>query len=769
MATITLNGPSYYLAGVNVDELNSCVVGYESSSNRVARYNFTSPSSGASHVDLSFTGMTFGGGTQTALRFYIGTSSTDHTNAGSGSSYTGELSYASSKWSGSADIILQPSTTYYLWVFPSAATYGYWYWTKCTATMTSNGGLKTVISGSNGTLGSSNTLTLTRYSSSFTHKITATCGTASTTISSNAQSDTVSWTPPISWASQNVSAVQVSVTVTCETYSGSTSLGSTSVTLVMSIPSSVVPTVSLTVSDAKGYLSTFGGYIQNRSTASVSTTSAGVYGSSIKSCTITCGSLSSTNSSGTFELPTSGTITIRATVTDTRGRRASASTTITVIAYDPPTAQITTAYRCNADGTMSYEGAYATAIFSASVTALSNKNSASYSFKYRVKGETAWTTISLTALTGNYAPENISQIFAADNTKSYEMCVAATDAFSTVEGQYRTVSPSNPFLDISRADNAIGLGSRASKTNTLSVGLYAEFLGGTNLCNYGYNLLDNSYFPQAINQRNVATTTTTEYCLDRYIAKISGIALSTDDEGLHMSCASTKNVYIYQKLAQGQTLNGKTVTLAVCDSSGNIACASTTLPSTNTTSWTTYTSAILSGVSAQIVDTGDGSDYSLAVAVGRNDGVAEAVVVKWVALYEGDYTIDTLPAYKPKGYAAELLECQRYAYIEKNGWFGFGGFKGYSDVWITMPLPTTLRDTSPTVEYSGALRVVAGGSNYTGVTVVSATVDGNILLLKLSGDTLSNISKYTPVILAPSTLGALCISADLPDETPPYS
>jgi hypothetical protein len=33
---------------------------------------------------------------------------------------------------------------------------------------------------------------------------------------------------------------------------------------------------------------------------------------------------------------------------------------------------------------------------------------------------------------------------------------------------------------------------------------------------------------------------------------------------------------------------------------------------------------------------------------------------QWIALYEGKYTAETLPVYHPKGYAAELLECQRY-------------------------------------------------------------------------------------------------------------
>ena len=35
----------------------------------------------------------------------------------------------------------------------------------------------------------------------------------------------------------------------------------------------------------------------------------------------------------------------------------------------------------------------------------------------------------------------------------------------------------------------------------------------------------------------------------------------------------------------------------------------------------------------------------------------------WAALYEGTYTADTLPPYVPKGYAAEMMECQRYYHL----------------------------------------------------------------------------------------------------------
>jgi hypothetical protein len=49
--------------------------------------------------------------------------------------------------------------------------------------------------------------------------------------------------------------------------------------------------------------------------------------------------------------------------------------------------------------------------------------------------------------------------------------------------------------------------------------------------------------------------------------------------------------------------------------------------------------------------------YATSVAVGDN------VTFEWVALYEGEYTAETLPSYVSKGYAAELLACQMYYHI----------------------------------------------------------------------------------------------------------
>lgn len=39
-----------------------------------------------------------------------------------------------------------------------------------------------------------------------------------------------------------------------------------------------------------------------------------------------------------------------------------------------------------------------------------------------------------------------------------------------------------------------------------------------------------------------------------------------------------------------------------------------------------------------------------------------SLCVDWIALYEGTYSTETLPVYRPRGYGEELDRCQRYAY-----------------------------------------------------------------------------------------------------------
>lgn len=63
-------------------------------------------------------------------------------------------------------------------------------------------------------------------------------------------------------------------------------------------------------------------------------------------------------------------------------------------------------------------------------------------------------------------------------------------------------------------------------------------------------------------------------------------------------------------------------------------------------------------------------DNGIASVCLGTDGTTRELV--WAALYEGEYTAETLPEYQPKGYGAELAECKRYYQkFSRVGNFGF--------------------------------------------------------------------------------------------------
>jgi hypothetical protein len=147
MAVITLSGLTFFENGKS--PATSDVVGYENSQTRVVRYTFKAPSEGASHVKFTIANITKQSGftdvaVEESLRFYIGTSSTDHANGGAGSAYTGAVT-VKQEWydyysaNGEADILLLPDETYYLWIFPATTKYGWFYWYPETETIEPSG------------------------------------------------------------------------------------------------------------------------------------------------------------------------------------------------------------------------------------------------------------------------------------------------------------------------------------------------------------------------------------------------------------------------------------------------------------------------------------------------------------------------------------------------------------------------------------------------------------------------------------------------------
>lgn len=330
---------------------------------------------------------------------------------------------------------------------------------------------KSTLSVGNGTLGTSQTLTVTRQTSSFTHTITYTCGSSSGTICSKSTSTSISFTPPLSLSSQNTTGTSVSIKYTITTYNGSTSVGSNSYTKTCSIPSSVKPSCKVTVTDPTGKKDIFGSFVQGVSKFAVTITATTSYGSAIASYSATAnGSTYASASFTTGLLKSSGSLSVSATVKDKRGRSGSATVSnLTVLAYSKPTITNFTAQRCNSDGTVNIKGSYIKVNFDAAISSLNSKNTATYKLEYRVSSASSYTTVTLSQFTGKYSVDNGSYIFAADASSSYDVRLTAADSIGSTP-QATTVSTSYKFMSWREGGTGIAFGKIAEEENAAEFG-----------------------------------------------------------------------------------------------------------------------------------------------------------------------------------------------------------------------------------------------------------------------------------------------------------
>ncbi len=326
------------------------------------------------------------------------------------------------------------------------------------------------VSAANATMGSATSISISRASSSFTHTLTYTFGSATGTIVTKTTATSVSWTPPVSLASQIPKAVTGTCTITCTTYNGSTNIGSKTCTLTLTVPASVKPTItSLTAARVDGDVpSSWGIYVQTKSKAKLTINGAsGSYGSTITAYSISGGGYTSTASSFTTGfLNSSGTITFSATVTDSRGRTSAAATvSITVQAYAPPTFQSYLSQRCLSSGTINEDGTYIRGLLTFQFSSCGGKNTVSGSIKYKRTTVSTWEAVSAAFTSG------AAVVFGSGGISteySYDVQYTLTDAFSSVSIQ-DIISTAAVVMDFKQGGKGVAVGKVAEKDNCFEV------------------------------------------------------------------------------------------------------------------------------------------------------------------------------------------------------------------------------------------------------------------------------------------------------------
>lgn len=307
------------------------------------------------------------------------------------------------------------------------------------------------------------TVNIARASNSFTHTVVFAFGSYSHAV--NNVGTSTSFAIPLSWLNAISNAVSGWGTVTVTTYSGGTKIGNAvSQTFTATAPASVVPSISsVSLSEAvSGLAVQFAGYVQNKSKLAVSVAAAGIYGSWITAITTTINGVTYSGASFTSGfLTVSGSVTVSITATDSRGRTASTTRTITVIPYVPPVINSFQGFRSLANGTENYDGTYLKADVNFSIAAVNNRNTRSYKIEYKLSTASSWTTLT----SGNvYAfNQNIvsaSGFMSADN--AYQIRLTVADYFSAVSSII-DIPTGFTLIDCNRSGRGLAIGKVSQK------------------------------------------------------------------------------------------------------------------------------------------------------------------------------------------------------------------------------------------------------------------------------------------------------------------
>ena len=299
------------------------------------------------------------------------------------------------------------------------------------------------------------TVSLSRASSSYTHKVQLYFGSYSALLAEGIGTS-YTFTPNISLCSQIPNATSGTATIKVQTMNGSTWIAETNKTITLNVPSSVVPTIGSVAATGNNLLG--GIYVAGKSTVTAKINSAaGAYGSTIKSYSINGAGISSSSSSATSSVLGAGSYTITGKVTDSRGRTASKSTSITVHSYYAPSLSIDL-YRCNSDGTRNDSGTYARVYINQSTHNIGNANvnAKQYKIDWKKASSTSWTTLLDWTNISGYEDKWTHDLGSGwDNTVTYDVRVSIRDSYNTVSAS-SSIGTISCVMNIERAGIGIG-------------------------------------------------------------------------------------------------------------------------------------------------------------------------------------------------------------------------------------------------------------------------------------------------------------------------
>lgn len=331
-------------------------------------------------------------------------------------------------------------------------------------------------------IGSSVTINLSKNLSSNLSTLSYEFGGASGSIVIRSSASSYTWTPPISLCSQLPDSTSGVCTITCATDdSNYTSIGEPqTVTLTLKVPASVVPTISnvTTTEFDSDVASKVGEFVQGKTKLNVSVSASGARGSTIEKYKTTLDGYVYADQSFTSQLlRTSGTLTLTTTVTDSRGRTATFTKDITVLAYAPPQIKNPRIFRGTSSTTPDDKSTTVYCVWASAFSPLNGKNKYYRRVRWKKTTDSAWTegTLVTDTSTNTSISRSISGLALAN---SWDVAIEIYDIFEE-KYQYRDlISAGKKALTLDRQGRGAALGKQYEHTDSFELGYALALYAG---------------------------------------------------------------------------------------------------------------------------------------------------------------------------------------------------------------------------------------------------------------------------------------------------
>lgn len=324
---------------------------------------------------------------------------------------------------------------------------------------------------------------INKLTSTATHTLTYTCGNQNGTIVTKTSLSTVSWTVPTALVSQ-ISEEGGPCYIYCTTYIDNVQTGvPQEAMLVVTVPSSYQPSVSLTVTkvNSNATVSGWGILLQGYSQVQLTATATMASGATLVSYNFTgpgVSYLGNNNQITSSVLDVYGKIPWSVTVTDSRGRTATATweyDDFEIYQYSNPTIVNAITQRTDATGVSSSGTFFKTKVNISIASCNSNNSLTVKKVEYKTTSASTWTlgddTITSNVWTSPYGSGTI------DQTLVYNVRYTFTDALGNTATLSSTVS-AVIGIGVGLKNDRVRLGGLPTKPG-LQVDWDAEFNGNT--------------------------------------------------------------------------------------------------------------------------------------------------------------------------------------------------------------------------------------------------------------------------------------------------